>query len=550
MRDKKTVFYSSLAVSLVLISIGIFAPKQLEHFSNSSLSFIYNNLGWFILGSVFIFFAFCIYIGISKFGHIRLGDDDDRPEYRTATWIGMLFSASIGISLVFWGVAEPVSYYISPPFGTGYSEESAKTAMQFVFLHWGVSAWACYAVVGVSLAFFQFRKKLPASLSSVFYPLVGDKIRGTFGKSIDVIVILSIVIGIATSLGFGTLQVNSGMNYLWNVPIGISTQAIIIIVVSIIYVASTVSGLQGAMKHLSNLNMFLAFALLGLVFFFGPTQMVLKILFQGIGDYAQNFIGMSFRTEPYGDGSWISSWTLFYFGWWIAWAPLVGSFVARISKGRTIKQFMFGAIFIPVLGSFTWFSVMGGSAITFIQNAGATALATAVESDVTSALFKFFEYLPMSVFLSILAMVLVIVFFITSANSAVFVLGMISENGNPNPSHLTKIVWGVIIAAISVVLIMTGGLAGLQSALVATAIPIAVLMLFMCYSTFIGLREEAAIISGREAKEKAELTKPEKPEEMKKELAILAEVEETKKEPAILAKVDETREKEMVVMNK
>ncbi|MFS0576358.1 BCCT family transporter [Sporosarcina sp. 179-K 3D1 HS] len=538
MRDKKTVFYSSLAVSLALISIGVFAPKQLENFSNSSLGFIYNNLGWFILGSVFIFFAFCMYIGVSKYGHIRLGDDDDRPEYRTATWIGMLFSASIGISLVFWGVAEPVSYYISPPFGTGSTEESAKTAMQFVFLHWGVSAWACYAVVGVSLAFFQFRKKLPASLSSVFYPLVGDKIRGTFGKSIDVIVILSIVIGIATSLGFGTLQVNSGMNYLWGVPVGISTQAIIIVIVSIIYVASTVSGLQGAMRHLSNLNMLLAFALLGLVLFLGPTQTIFKILFQGIGDYAQNFISMSFRTEPYGNGSWIASWTLFYFGWWIAWAPLVGSFVARISKGRTIKEFMFGAIFIPVLGSFTWFSVMGGSAITFIQNAGATALASAVESDVTSALFKFFEYLPMSVFLSILAMVLVLVFFITSANSAVFVLGMISENGNPNPSHLTKIIWGVVIAAISVVLIMTGGLAGLQSALVATAIPIAVLMLVMCYSTYVGLREEAALSTGKEPKEKMEVSKSRKfketKTEVKKELALRVEMEEPRKEDIIV----------------
>lgn len=431
-----------------------------------------------------------MYIGLSKFGHIRLGDDDDRPEYKTATWIGMLFSASIGISLVFWGVAEPVSYYIDPPFGEASSEQSAKLAMQYVFLHWGVSAWACYAIVGVSLAFFQFRKKLPASLSSVFYPLVGDKIRGRFGKAIDIIVIMSIVIGIATSLGFGTLQVNTGANYLWGIPVNINIQAVIIIVVTLIYVGSTVSGLQGAMKHLSNLNMVLAFALLGFVLFLGPTQTIFKIFFQGIGDYAQNFIGMSFRTEPYNDGKWIASWTLFYFGWWIAWAPLVGSFVARISKGRTIKEFMFGAVFIPVLGSFFWFSVMGGSAIHLIQNMGEKALATAVETDVTSALFKFFDYFPMSSFLSVLAMVLVLVFFITSANSAVYVLGMISENGNLNPTHMTKIIWGVVIAAISVVLIMTGGLAGLQSALVATAVPLAVLMVVMCYSTIKGLKEE------------------------------------------------------------
>ncbi|HEY9576600.1 MAG TPA: BCCT family transporter [Pseudobacillus sp.] len=490
MSSKKAVFYFSLAISLLLISFGVLAPNQLEKFSNSSLSFIYNNLGWFILASVFIFFAFCMYIGLSKFGHIRLGDDNDRPEYKTATWIGMLFSASIGISLVFWGVAEPVSYYIDPPFGKGSSEESAKLAMQFVYLHWGVSAWACYALVGVSLAFFQFRKKLPSSLSSVFHPLIGDKVRGPIGKAIDVMVILSIVIGIATSLGFGTLQVNSGMSFLWGIPVNINIQAIIIVVVTFIYVASTVSGLQGAMKHLSNLNMLLAFALLGFVLFLGPTQSIFKIFFQGVGDYVQNFVSMSFRTEPYSDGSWIASWTLFYFGWWIAWAPLVGSFVARISKGRTIREFMMGAVFIPVLGSFFWFAVMGGSAIHLIQNMGEKALATAVSTDVTSALFQFFEYFPMGAFLSVLAMVLVLVFFITSANSAVFVLGMISENGNPDPAHRTKIIWGIVIAAISVVLIMTGGLQGLQSALVATAVPLAVLMLVMCYSTYKGLQEE------------------------------------------------------------
>ncbi|WP_313801830.1 BCCT family transporter [Cytobacillus sp.] len=492
MNSKKAVFHISLVLSLLLISLGVFAPKQLETFSSSSLNFIYNHLGWFILGSTFIFFIFSMYIGISKFGHIRLGDDDDRPEYKTTTWIAMLFSASIGISLVFWGVAEPVSYYIDPPFGQANSEQSAKLAMQTVYLHWGVSAWACYAVVGVSLAFFQFRKKLPSSLSSVFYPLVGDKIYGAFGKFINIIVILSIVIGIATSLGFGTLQVNSGMHDLWGIPVSFYTQVAIIAITTILYLSSSVSGLQAGIKHLSNLNMLLAFALLGFMLILGPTQSILKIFLQGIGDYVQNFVGMSFRLEPYNaeQGKWIGSWTLFYFGWWIAWAPLVGSFVARISKGRTIKEFMMGAVFIPVIGGFLWFAVMGGSALDLIQNHGKTAIAEAVSSDVTSALFKFFEFFPMSAFLSVLAMVLVIIFFITSADSAIFVLGMISENGNPNPASFTKIIWGVVIAAVSAVLIVTGGLQGLQSALVATSIPLAILMLFMCYSTYKGLKGE------------------------------------------------------------
>ncbi|GGZ80709.1 glycine/betaine ABC transporter permease [Ignatzschineria indica] len=490
MKSKRAVFYVSLGLSLIVIALGVFIPERVEAFSRDSLVFIYNNLGWFILGSVLVFFLFCMYLAITRFGHIRLGDDEDRPEYSTLTWVGMLFSASIGISLVFWGVAEPVSYYISPPVGEGYTEEAAKTAMQFVYLHWGVSAWACYALVGVSLAYFQFRKKLPASLSSVFYPLVGDRIYGTFGKWINILVIFSVVIGIATSLGFGTLQINSGMNILWDVPVSTKIQFFIIAVVTVIYVSSTISGLQGAIKHLSNLNMLLAFALLGFILFLGPTQTIFKVLFQGMGDYAQNFINMSLRTEPYGNGDWIANWTLFYFGWWIAWSPLVGSFVARISKGRTIREFMIGAVFIPVLGSFFWFAVMGGSAIHIIQNLGQTALATVVAEDVTSAFFVFLENFPYPVFTSILTIVLVMIFFITSANSALFVLGMVSENGNPNPSNRVKIIWGVIIGAISTVLIVTGGLAGLQSALVAMSIPLAVMMLVICISTYKGMKGE------------------------------------------------------------
>lgn len=505
MNRKKTVFHVSLAFSLLLIAIGLFLPEKVEQFSNSSLSFIYNNLGWFILGSVFVFLSFCLYIGFSKYGHIKLGQDSDKPEYRTITWIGMLFSASIGISLVFWGVAEPVSYYVDPPYGIGGSEEAAKLSMQYVYLHWGVSAWACYALVGVSLAFFQYRKKLPSSLSSVFYPLVGDRIKGGFGKTIDIIVILSIIIGIATSLGFGTLQVNSGLHELWGVPTNISMQIFIIAVITLVYISSTVSGLQGAMKNLSNLNMLLAFALLAFILFLGPTQTIFKVFFQGIGDYAQNFIGMSFRTEPYNDGQWIANWTLFYFGWWIAWAPLVGSFVGRISKGRTIREFMIGAVFIPVLGSFVWFAVMGGAALDLIQTQGSTELAAAVTTDVTSALFKFFEYFPFSMFLSLLAVVLILVFFVTSANSAVFVLGMMSENGNPNPSAKIKVIWGLVIAAISVVLIATGGLAGLQSALVAAAIPLAVMLLAMCYSTLKGLKQELAATETVAPKQKKEV---------------------------------------------
>lgn len=487
---KRPVFFYSLAFSIILIIIGIFAPQTLENFANSALNFIYEYLGWFILGCTFLFFLFCMYLAFSKYGKIRLGDDDDRPKYNRATWIAMLFATSIGISLVFWGVAEPVSYYIDPPYGEPNSEQSAKLAMQYVFLHWGVSAWAIYAVVGVCLAYFLYRKKLPASISSTFQPLVGEKIFGNFGNFINIIVSISIIIGLSTSLGFGTLQINSGFNYLWGLDVSFPMQLIIIASVTTIFVASAVSGIDKGIKNLSNTNMILAFLLMAFVFVFGPTQAIFKIFFQGLGDYVQNFISMSFRMEPYQDGSWIAGWTLFYFGWWIAWAPLVGSFVARISRGRTIREFMLGAVFIPVLAGFLWFSVMGGSALHFIQNEGKTAIANAVAEDVTSALFIYFEHLPLTGFLSILAIILVLIFFVTSADSATFVLAMLSENGNPNPTRLTKIVWGFVVAAVSAILIFTGGIRGLQSALVTTAVPLAIMMLFMCYSMIKGLQGE------------------------------------------------------------
>ncbi|HLR63793.1 MAG TPA: BCCT family transporter [Lentibacillus sp.] len=495
MKKYGLVFYVSLAVSLLFLGFGAVFPKKLEYFSNTFLSFIYDKLGWLFLLTVFILLVFCVFIAFSRFGKVKLGQDADVPEYNRVTWIAMLFSAGIGISLVFWGVAEPVSYYVNPPFGEGSTQESAENAMQFVYLHWGVSAWAVYAFVGACLAYFQFRKRLPATMSSAFYPVIGDRIYGPIGKTINIIVVLSVVVGISTSLGFGVLQINSGMAYQWDLVNNTTMQMVIIGVVTLIYLWSASTGIQRGIKYLSNTNIILAFILLLSIFALGPTQQIMKIFFQGMGDYANNFLNMSFRTNPYGDGSWIANWTLFYFGWWIAWAPLVGSFVARISKGRTLKEFMMGALFIPVLCSFFWFAVLGGSALDLIQNQGYTALATTVTNDVTVALFDFISYFPLSGVISIVGMVLIFTFFITSADSAMFVLGMMSENGNQNPKNFTKLTWGIIVGLVSAILIVTGGLAGLQSALVAMGVPLAILLLSMCYGFYKGLQQDSQIKS-------------------------------------------------------
>lgn len=490
MKRYSSVFYASLIVSLLFLGFGAIFPEKLTFFFNSVLQFTYEYLGWMFLLTVFALIVFCVFIALSRYGKIRLGEDNDKPEYHMVTWIGMLFSAGIGISLVFWGVAEPVTYYVDPPIGEGSTGDSAKQAMQFVYLHWGISAWAVYAFVGGCLAYFQFRKKLPALLSSAFYPLVGDRIYGWFGKIIDTVVILSVVIGIATSMGFGVLQINSGLEFQWGFMNNISVQIAIVAIVTIIYLWSSSTGLQQGIKHLSNLNVLLACSLLLFVFIFGPTSHIMQTLFQGVGDYANNFIQMSFRTDPYGDGKWIGSWTLFYFGWWIAWAPLVGSFVARISKGRTLKEFMFGALLIPALFSFLWFAILGGSALDLIQNQGQAGLADKIIADETVALFEFLNYFPMSNIVTVLAMGLIFTFFITSADSAMYVLGMMSEYGNQNPSNFPKILWGIIIGFVSVTLVATGGLEGLQSALVTMAVPLSIVLMFMVYGMHKSLRQD------------------------------------------------------------
>ncbi|QDI92516.1 BCCT family transporter [Salicibibacter halophilus] len=445
-----------------------------------ALEVIYNAFGWVLLTAVFVFIVFCVYVAFSKFGKIKLGDDSDEPEFRKITWIAMLFSAAIGIALVFFGVAEPVLYYVDPPYGEGYTESAATTAMQFVYLHWGISAWACYAVVGAALAYCKYRKKLPATLSAVFYPLIGDGIYGPVGKIIDIFVVLAVVVGISSSLGFGVLQINSGMAYEWGLPNTFSIQLIMIAVITVIYLLSAATGLKRGLKYLANTNFILALILVVFLLVFASTSNIFQIFFQGISDYTNNLLGMSFRMDPYGDGGWISSWTLFYFGWWIAWAPFVGVFVARVSKGRTLREFMMGALFIPVLVCFFWFAVLGGSALDLIHNQGHVALAEVVAADETVALFEFLSYFPFSSVMSVLAMVLIFIFFITAADSAMFVIGMMNEYGIENPSNRIKIIWGIVISGVAAILTFTGGIQGFESALVATSLPMSIIMLLMC----------------------------------------------------------------------
>ncbi len=394
-------------------------------------------------------------------------------------------------------MAEPLSHYITPPFGSGKTAEAAATALQYTFFHWGLHPWAIYTVVGLSLAYFQFRKNLPALISSAFYPLLGHRIYGPLGKTIDILAVFATVFGIATSLGLGTLQIAGGMKSMFGLANTTSVQLVIIAVLTAMYMISAATGLTRGIKLLSNLNIMLAFLLMGLLIALGPTAHIFKALISSVGSYLNNILSMSLRLEPFREDTWIAGWTLFYWAWWIAWAPFVGTFIARISRGRTIREFIIGVLVVPALGTFLWFSAFGGSALYLAHNQGRIALAEQAVQDVTSALFEFLQYFPFSPVLVTLSVVLIITFFVTSADSATFVLGMFTTGGNLNPDNRIKCTWGIIQAATAVVLLLSDSLTTLQTVSIAAAFPFSVIMVAMCAALVRGLKTDAAVALAR-----------------------------------------------------
>jgi glycine betaine transporter len=490
LKNNNVVFIASLILCGIFIIFGVFFTESLSDVTSAFLSGTIDYFGWFYVLATLLFLLFSVYLIFSRYGNMRLGEDTDRPAYSTISWLAMLFSAGMGIGLVFWSVAEPVYHYATPPLGDGSSAASAAIAMKYTFFHWGLQPWAIYTVVALSLAFFQFRKKLPSLISSVFYPLLGDKIYGPIGKTIDVLAIFATVFGVATSLGLGAMQIAGGMNSLFGVPNTLTIQILVIGIVTVLYIISAATGLDRGIKILSNVNILLATLIMTLLIIVGPTTQIFKIFTHTLGGYINDLIYMSLRLEPFTQDTWISGWTLFYWAWWIAWAPFVGAFIARISKGRTIKEFITGVLVIPTLGTFVWLSAFGGSAIDLIHNSGKVALAEKVNADVTTALFAFFDYFPLGSVLSFLAIILIVTFFVTSADSATFVLGMFSTEGNLNPSNHIKLTWGIIQAFVAVVLLLTGGLKTLQTASIGAAFPFAIIMILMCYSLLKGLHHE------------------------------------------------------------
>ncbi|MFX3675253.1 MAG: BCCT family transporter [Paenisporosarcina sp.] len=490
---ENSVFIVSLILTLIFIVWGVFFTDTLTTVTNSIYTGSIDYLGWVYIGATLFFVLFSIYLLFSKYGHIRLGKATDRPDFHTASWLAMLFGAGMGIGIVYWSVAEPVTHYTNPPYGEGYTLDAANLAMKYTFFHWGLHPWAIYTVIGLALALCQYNKKLPAAISSVFYPILKDRIYGPIGKTIDILSVFATVFGIATSLGLGALQVTAGMHSIFGVPNTLLVQLLVIAVATVIFIISINTGLEKGIQYLSNAAMILSFAMLVLILIVGPTMMIIKIFFNTTGLYLNDFIQMSLRMTPFGKGEWIAAWTLFYWAWWIAWAPFVGMFIARISRGRTVKQFVIGVLIVPTLGTCIWMSIFGGSALDIVISSENHELAKHIADNVSLAIFTFFDYLPLSSLLSIMGFALVAIYYITVADTSTFVLGMLSEGGTLNPSNKIKMTWGIIQSAVAAVLLLSGGLEVLQTASIVVAFPFAIIMLFMCYSLLKALNSELEI---------------------------------------------------------
>ena len=478
---KNPVFTISAMVILILVILGAFIPDEFEDIAGALYESTTRVFGWFYLLAVFVIVLFLAGLAVSKYGAIRIGGDDERPDFPFFTWIGMLFSAGFGVGLVFWGVAEPMSHYFTSPLAgvEGQTEEAARIAMGYSFFHWGISQWAIFAIVGLVIGFLQFRKKKDGLISTALEPLVGSNKKVKIG--IDSLAVIATVMGVATSLGLGILQMSGGLESVFNIKSSFGIQLIIATIVFVAYMLSASTGLNKGIRYLGNFNLGMAIALLLFIFAVGPKVFILDTFTLAMGDYITNFIQYSLRLQPYQGGTWVQDWTIFYWAWTIAWSPFVGAFVARVSKGRTIREFIAGVMIIPPVFACMWIATLGGTALYNDLKKG-TKIAEAVDVDITSAIFATFQHVPFSGLISALSILLIFTFLVTSADSATYILASMTTKGSLLPPLAVKMVWGVLMSAISVVLLYAGGLEALQSASLVSALPFTVLLILLIFS--------------------------------------------------------------------
>ncbi|MFH5822779.1 BCCT family transporter [Georgenia sp. AZ-5] len=495
----RRVFYPAAALVLAFVLVAVAFPDWLSGLITAANDVVVNSLGWYYVLIVTGFVVFSLALAFSRLGSIKLGRDDEEPQYGVRSWFAMLFAAGMGIGLVFWGVAEPLNHFATPPpRAEGSPEVLAQGAMTYTFLHWGLHAWAIYIVVGLSVAYVVHRRRRPVSLRWTLEPVLGTRrVEGGWGHAIDVVAIVGTMFGIATSLGFGVVQVGAGLDHLGVMDLSRTALVVLISVIAGLAMISVATGLDAGIKWLSNANLLLAGLLLLAVLALGPTLFLLREFVQSIGAYLERFMRLSFATLPYqgAEGeSWLASWTTYYWGWWMSWSPFVGVFIARISRGRTVREFIAGVLLVPTLVTFLWFSIMGGAAL-YRELFGAGGLIGADGAvDNNTALFSVLEALPGGPALSGLAILIIVIFFVTSSDSGSYVVSMLSSGGDPSPQLWVRLVWAALSGAIAAVLLGTGGteggLASLQTMAILVAAPFSVIMIAMCVGLFRSLRAD------------------------------------------------------------
>jgi len=487
----KKVFIGASSIIIALLLYTAFQPDQAKTVFTLIQASIVDNGSWFYVLTVAFIFFFVIFLGLSRYGDIRLGPDHATPDYPLATWLSMLFAAGMGIGLMFFGVAEPLMHYLSPPTAETGSVAAVQEAMKMTFFHWGLHAWAIYAIVALVLAYFSYRHNLPLTLRSALYPLIGERIYQWPGHLVDIFAVVSTVFGVATSLGLGASQVNAGFGYLFGIEVSSTNQIIIMCGITALAVVSVATGLDKGIRRLSEANMILAVILLVLIFVLGPTVFLLQAYLQNIGVYLADIVHNTFNLFAYKKTEWIGGWTIFYWGWWLAWAPFVGLFIARISRGRTIREFILGVMLIPTVFTLLWMTIFGNSAIDLVHSQGVVALGDMVSENSSVALFVFLENFPLTTVLSFFSVLMIVIFFVTSCDSGAMVVDMLCSHGSNNTPLWQRIYWAIGIGVVAAILLLAGGLSALQTMTIASALPFAIVLLLAIVGLIKALRVEA-----------------------------------------------------------
>lgn len=488
------VLPSLLVLGALLVLCG-FYPQRADQLFGSAQAWVVTNFDWFYTVAVTGFLVFLVLIAWSRYGDIRLGPDDAKPEFSFASWTAMLFAAGMGIGLMYFGVGEPLQHYLNPPTQEAGTPAAAREALTSTFFHWGFQAWAIYGVMGLVLAYFGFRYNLPLTMRSGLYPLLQKRINGPIGHSVDAFALVGTIAGLATTLGYGALQLAAGLNLVtgWDTGTTAFRIAVIVVVVGLAGL-SAASGLDKGVKRLSEVNLLITFALLGFVLLCGPTVFLLQAFSENIGNYLSSLVGMSLRTFTYEvakDDGWFGGWTILYWAWWISWSPFVGMFIARISRGRTVREFIVGVLFIPTAFNLLWMTVFGNGAIWIDTHVAQGAL-SATASNVDALLFRFFEYLPLAKAVSWIAVLLIALFFVTSADSGAYVVDAIASRGHPQSPVWQRLFWAAVLGMTAVVLLLAGGLKALQAMTLVTALPVAAIMVLLCIGLWRGMKADLA----------------------------------------------------------